>query len=50
MLDKGAAKNHISGSENVMDYIFRLPEALWGTSLWIFISFVLYKKKVFVTV
>jgi len=28
----------------------RLPEALWGTSLWVFIAFVLYKKKVFVTV
>jgi len=28
----------------------RLPEALWGTSLWIYIAFVLYKKKVFVTV
>jgi len=27
-----------------------LPEALWGTTLWIFIAFVLYKKKVFVTV
>jgi len=28
----------------------RLPEALWGASLWVLISFVLYKKKVFVTV
>lgn len=28
----------------------KLPEALWGMSLWIFIAFVLYKKKVFVTV
>jgi len=28
----------------------RLVESLWGTSLWILISYILYKKKVFVTV
>jgi hypothetical protein len=33
-----------------LDYFYRLPEALWGTTLWMFIAYVLYKKKVFVTV
>ena len=28
----------------------KLPEALWGCMLWIIIAFVLYRKKVFVTV
>ena len=28
----------------------KLPEALWGTALWLVIAFVLYRKKVFVTV
>ena len=28
----------------------KLPEALWGVMLWIIIAFVLYRKKVFVTV
>jgi len=28
----------------------KLPEAMWGTTLWIIIAFILYRKKVFVTV
>jgi len=28
----------------------KLPEAMWGASLWMIIAFVLYRKKVFVTV
>jgi len=36
----GDMKNHAA----------KLPEALWGMSLWVFIAFVLYKKRVFITV
>jgi len=36
----GDMKNHAA----------KLPEALWGMSLWMFIAFVLYKKRVFITV
>ena len=28
----------------------RLPEAMWGVALWLIISFVLYRKKIFITV
>lgn len=28
----------------------KLPEALWGATLWVIISFILYRKKVFITV
>ena len=28
----------------------KLPEALWGSTLWVIIAFILYRKKVFVTV
>jgi len=28
----------------------KLPESLWGTTLWVIIAYVLYRKKVFVTV
>jgi len=31
-------------------HMARLPEALWGAGLWMVVSFVLYRKKVFVTV
>jgi len=31
-------------------HMVRLPEALWGAALWILVSFILYRKKVFVTV
>ena len=28
----------------------KLPEAVWGVMLWLIIAFVLYRKRVFVTV
>ena len=38
----------MAGSMNT--HALRLPESLWGVALWLAVSFVLYRKKVFVTV
>jgi len=36
--------------DNMETHAARLPEAMWGVALWLIISYVLYRKKVFVTV
>ena len=35
---------------NMETHAARLPEAMWGVALWLIISFVLYRKKIFITV
>jgi heparan-alpha-glucosaminide N-acetyltransferase len=40
--------NFSHGSMNT--HWIRLIESLWGVSAWLIVAFVLYKKKVFVTV
>ena len=40
--------NFIAG--NMRTHWVKLPESIWGTSLWLLVALILYKNKIFVSV